>query len=218
MRRMLLVALATVACTVPAHAIPLADVPPALSDARAAVAQLTSYTARVFVREIVRGRSFDRTVAIAFKRPDAVKMTIVDGTSAGSAIAWKGEGRAKLRRLGLLARLPSVRIDRDAPAFAFADGSPIGSVLIAAVVDAPESVGHTLVQTPGPTIAGIATDDITETIPVPPPARATRVVVTVDRVQHLPVRVLRYEDDRLTKIALFDVVANPRIADADVTL
>jgi hypothetical protein len=215
------VAIVATACAVaspPAAAVPLISVPPALNDARAAIAALTSYSVVVSVRDIVRDRAHDRTVTIAVKRP-ATKMTIIDGATPGTAIAWRGEGKARLRRLGILARLPAVSVDRNAASLAFADGAPVTAVLFSELVASFDSSTGTIAQSEGPTIAGRATDDITEELTVTAPAKPRRIVLTLDRATHLPVRFLRYVDDNLTELVLFDdVVVNAPLRDADVTV
>lgn len=203
----------------PAAAVPLVNVPPALSDARAAIAGLGSYTTDVFVREINHGRGHDRSLTIAYKRPGFVKMTIVDGSSAGSEIAWRGEGKAKLRRLGLLQRLPAATVDKNAPALAFANGEPITAALFSSVVDAFDPASGTIVQSVGPVIDGLATDDVTESFTQTAPAKAMRLVVTFERGTHLPVRLLRYVDDTLVQLDLFEhVVPNAPLRDADLAV
>jgi hypothetical protein len=202
----------------PGTAIPLLSVPPALNDARAAIAALTSYTATVAVHETVGSRELVRTVTIAVKRP-ATKMTIVDGTKPGTVIAWRGDGKTRLRRLGILAHLPAVAVDRASPALAFADGAPVTSVLFPDAIAAFDPSIGTIAQSAGPVIAGAATDDITEELPATPPAKARRIVLTLDRATHLPVRFARYVEDTLVETAVYEnVVPNAQLRDADVTV
>jgi outer membrane lipoprotein-sorting protein len=188
MKRVFALVLLTAICTAPASAS-------ALSQFAAAWSNVNDYTCQITTRETIGAAVQDRTYGYAFKKPHSAKSEITVGPGKGAKLVWNGEGN---RVMGLR-------------------GDTLESTSFAAILAWYQSGKGTLSETTTDTVLGVPIDTVTMLVANPSANKdVSKDVLFISRVNHLPVRRVRYEGNILVKQEDFiNLKTNTGLKDGD---
>lgn len=184
---------------IPAFAFALAAAPaaaattPAITAFDEAFAKVNDYTVTVRAHEIKGDRVQDRTYDYWFKRPTLAKTLIVSGDGRGSGGVWKGGDTVSGHQGGMLSWIHLTVNIHDGRATSLR-GYTIPEGLLQNEVDKYKSIKGDLREHGGPTLDGVATDEIDLNVADPSAYDGvTRMVLYLNKRTHFPVRQIRYQ-------------------------
>jgi outer membrane lipoprotein-sorting protein len=211
-------------CSIPVFALAIALLPnvaaastvPAITAFDEAFAKVSDYTVTVHSREVKGDRTQDRVYHYWFKRPNLAKTLIVSGDGNGSGGVWNGGDKVSGHQGGMFAFV-HLKVDLHDPRATSLRGFTIPEGLIQNEVDKYKDIKGELTERSGPTINGIATDQVE--IKIADPASndgITRAVIYLSKETHFPVRQVRWEGDKIVADTSFsDLKTNVGLSDAD---
>ena len=187
-----------------------------LGDFSDAWAKITDYTCNVKVHETDGARTEDRLYAYAFKKPHMARIDIVDGPGKGGGAVWLGGDKVKGHQGGLLSGI-HLTVDITDKRATSLRGDTIDTGTFGAVLDAFKTTKGELTEGPGPLIDGAATEAITLKVANPQANKGvSRDQLFISKANHLPVRRVRYDGDKIVKDEIFsNIKINPGLTDAD---
>jgi outer membrane lipoprotein-sorting protein len=181
-----------------------------------AFAKVTDYTVTVHAHEVKGDRVQDRVYHYWFKRPNLAKTLIVSGDGTGSGGVWNGGDKVSGHQGGMLSFI-HLKVSVHDPRATSLRGFTIPDGLIQNEVDKYKDTKGELTERGGPTINGIATDQVE--LKVADPASndgITRAVIDLSKETHFPVRQVRWEGDKIVADTSFtDLKTNVGLSDAD---
>lgn len=207
---------------IPAFALALATLPaaaattPAINAFDEAFAKVNDYTVTVRAHESKGDRIQDRTYKYWFKRPALAKTLIIAGDGSGSGGVWNGGDRVSGHQGGMLAFIHLKVGLHDSRAVSLR-GYTIPEGLLQNEVDKYKDVKGDLTQRPGPSIDGVATDEVD--LKVADPAAndgVTRMALYLSKETHFPVRQVRWDGEKIVADETFlDLKTNVGLSDGD---
>lgn len=207
---------------IPAFALALAALPaaaattPAINAFDEAFAKVNDYTVTVRAHESKGDRIQDRTYKYWFKRPALAKTLIIAGDGSGSGGVWNGGDRVSGHQGGMLAFIHLKVGLHDSRAVSLR-GYTIPEGLLQNEVDKYKDVKGDLTQRPGPSIDGVATDEVD--LKVADPAAndgVTRMALYLSKETHFPVRQVRWDGEKIVADETFlDLKTNVGLSDGD---
>jgi outer membrane lipoprotein-sorting protein len=197
------------------HAASAAGVP-AIAAFDEAFAKVNDYTVTVRAHETKDDRIQDRTYHYWFKRPSLAKTLIVAGDGRGSGGVWNGGDKVSGHQGGMLSFV-HLKVDLHDGRATSLRGYTIPEGLIQNQVDKYKDLKGDLSEHNGPTIDGVATNEVD--LKVADPAAnggVTRMALYLSKETHFPVRQVRYEDDKIVTDETFvDLKTNVGLADSE---
>lgn len=207
---------------IPAFALALAALPaaaattPAITAFDEAFAKVNDYTVTVRAHESKGDRIQDRTYKYWFKRPSLAKTLIIAGDGSGSGGVWNGGDQVSGHQGGMLAFIHLKVGLHDSRAVSLR-GYTIPEGLLQNEVDKFKDVKGDLTQRSGPSIDGVATDEVD--LKVAEPAQndgVTRMAMYLSKDTHFPVRQVRWEGEKIVADETFlDLKTNVGLSDGD---
>jgi outer membrane lipoprotein-sorting protein len=207
---------------IPVLAFALASIPasaastPAIAAFDEAFARVNDYTVTVHAHEVKGDRTQDRTYNYWFKRPMLAKTLIVAGDGRGSGGVWNGGDKVSGHQGGLLS-FYHLKVGLHDGRATSLRGYTVPEGLLQNEVDKYKDIKGELAQRDGPTINGVATDEID--LKVNDPAAyggITRAVIYLSKTTHFPVRQVRFEGDKIVADETFtDLKTNVGLTDGD---
>ena len=207
---------------IPAFALALAALPaaaattPAINAFDEAFAKVNDYAVTVRAHESKGDRIQDRTYKYWFKRPALAKTLIIAGDGSGSGGVWNGGDRVSGHQGGMLAFIHLKVGLHDSRAVSLR-GYTIPEGLLQNEVDKYKDVKGDLTQRPGPSIDGVATDEVD--LKVADPAAndgVTRMALYLSKETHFPVRQVRWDGEKIVADETFlDLKTNVGLSDGD---
>ena len=189
---------------------------PAITAFDEAFAKVSDYTVTVHAREVKGDRTQDRVYHYWFKRPNLAKTLIVSGDGSGGGGVWNGGDQVSGHQGGMLSFI-HLKVGLHDPRATSLRGFTIPDGLIQNEVDKYKDVKGDLTQRGGPTIDGIATDEVDLKIADPAANNGiTRATMYLSKETHFPVRQVRYEGDKIVADTSFsELKTNVGLSDAD---
>ncbi len=154
---------------------------------------ITGYSARVTIFEQNGTATQHLVFDYDFRKPSNATMHVVAGPNSGVTLVWSGGTTVVAHRgSGLMALFKKKFSLHDAQTTTLR-GSSIDQLSFGAILSHAADTAGTLRQTNGPTIAGVATDEVS-LVPTNSviDTGLTREVVDLSKVTHFPVRLLGY--------------------------
>jgi outer membrane lipoprotein-sorting protein len=199
------------ACALPAAA---ADAPPPVAAFAAAWAAVDNFTETITVHETDGKNVQDRVYRYAYKKPAFARIDVVSGPGKGSGAVWTGGDHVRGHMGGFLSGIKQSIAITDSRATSLR-GDTIEKASFQSVADDFKN-GKVDPAVADATVDGVATDAVAVGLTPATPAGATREVVYLSRVTHLPVRRTAYVGDALVKQEDFsDVKLNPGLTEGD---
>ena len=188
MKRIVALMMFIAVCTAPASAS-------ALSQFAAAWSNVNDYTCQITTHETIGAAVQDRTYAYAYKKPHWAKSEITVGPGKGAKLVWNGDAS---RVMGLR-------------------GDTLESTSFAAILAWYQSGKGTITETTTDTVLGIPIDTVTMAVTNPSANKdVSKDVLFISRINHLPVRRVRYEGNILVKQEDFiNLKTNTGLKDTD---
>jgi outer membrane lipoprotein-sorting protein len=211
-------------CSIPVFALAIALLPnvaaastvPAITAFDQAFAKVTDYTVTVHAHEVKGDRIQDRVYHYWFKRPNLAKTLIISGDGTGSGGVWNGGDKVSGHQGGMISFI-HLKVDLHDSRATSLRGFTIPDGLIQNEVDKYKDIKGELTERSGPTINGIATDQVE--IKIADPASndgITRAVIYLSKETHFPVRQVRWEGDKIVADTSFsDLKTNVGLSDGD---
>ncbi len=211
-------------CSIPVFALAVSLLPnvasaatvPAITAFDDAFAKVTDYTVTVHAREVKGDRIQDRVYHYWFKRPNLAKTLIVSGDGNGSGGVWNGGDQVSGHQGGIVSFIHLKVGLHDSRATSLR-GYTIPDGLIQNEVDKYKNIKGDLTERGGPTINGIATDEVDLKIADPAAYDGiTRATIYLAKDTHFPVRQVRYEGDKIVADTSFsELKTNVGLSDND---
>jgi outer membrane lipoprotein-sorting protein len=179
-------------------------------------AKVSDYTVTVHAHEVKGDRVQDRVYHYWFKRPNLAKTLIVSGDGSGSGGVWNGGDQVSGHQGGMLAFI-HLKVGLHDPRATSLRGATIPDGLLQNEVDKYKEIKGELTERSGPTINGIATDEIDLKIADPAAnGGITRATMYLSKETHFPVRQVRYEGDKIMADTSFsELKTNVGLSDND---
>lgn len=189
---------------------------PAIAAFDEAFAKVNDYTVTVRSHEVKGDRTQDRTYHYWFKRPNLAKTLIVSGDGNGSGGVWNGGDKVSGHQGGMLSFI-HLKVDLHDGRATSLRGYTIPQGLLQNEVDKYKDIKGELSQRGGPTIDGVATDEIDLKIADPPANdNITRAAIYLSKQTHFPVRQVRWEGDKIVADTMFsELKTNVGLTDSD---
>ena len=189
---------------------------PAITAFDEAFTKVNDYTVTVRAHEIKGDRIQDRTYHYWFKRPNLAKTLIVAGDGNGSGGVWNGGDQVSGHQGGMLAFI-HLKVGLHDPRATSLLGYTIPQGLLQNEVDKYKEIGGKLTQRNGPSIDGVATDEIDLEVADPSAdGGITRAAIYLNKQTHWPVRQVRWIGDKIVADETFlDLKTNVGLADSE---
>ncbi len=177
---------------------------PALAAFAKAYDNVNDYTMTDTVSEQTNdgAKKQNRVYAYKFMKPHFVDSKIVSGPGAGSAAVWRGGDKVKGHQGGLFSALKMTVPITDGRATSLR-GNTIDKGTLTFVLQTMLSTPGTLVENPGPEIAGGQTTAVELDDATPQRNGETKVVLYLSNASHLPVKRQVYAGSVPVLTALF---------------
>jgi outer membrane lipoprotein-sorting protein len=169
---------------------------------------ITGYSARVTVSEQLGAQTQQEVFDYTFLKPSSATMHVLTGPNAGVTVVWSGGTTVIAHRgSGLAAMFKKTFSLHDAHVTTIR-GSSLDQLSFGAILIHGADTPGIVAEGNGPTIDGVATDDVT-LIPTNTMLDTgfTLEVVDLSKVTHLPVRLTGYEGTTLVRTIDFSNVS-----------
>ncbi len=189
---------------------------PALAKFADAWSKVDSYTVVIKVHEVQGTDVQDRTYNYAYLKPHYAKTDIVAGPGKGGGAVWTGGDTVKGHQGGFLSGIKLTIPLTDGRAVSLR-GDTMDTAVFGYILNNFEKTKGDLTDAAGPTIDGVATDQVTLKVADPTTDKGiTRDVLDLSSTTSLPVRRLRYVNDQLVKQEDFsNLKLNPGLQPSD---
>ncbi|MGC2130660.1 MAG: hypothetical protein WA629_11250 [Candidatus Aquilonibacter sp.] len=168
---------------------------------------ISGYSARVTVSEQLGSKTQQEAFDYTFLKPASATMHVLTGTNAGVTVVWSGGTTVVAHRGSGLAAMFKKTFSLHDPQVTTIRGSSLDQLSFGAVLTHGADTAGVAAEGNGPTIDGVATDEVTL---VPTNAvidtGLTLEVVDLSTVTHLPVRLTGYEGTTLVRTIDFSNV------------
>lgn len=191
----------------PAAASSYANSSAALDAFEGAWSTVTAYSATIKVFEQKDLAVQTMVCKYTFRKPSIVTVDIVEGANSGVSLLWTGGDTLTAHRgAGLLGMFKRTLPLHD-PLVLTIRGSSIDQLSFGEIIAHGKETAGTIVQNPGTTIDGIATDAVTLLPSMPTTDSAyMREVIEISTTTHFPLRILGYQGTTLLRRIDFEDV------------